>query len=98
MKGFVLMVAAGVAAIAGVLIGVVPVQVYDQGELIACGPAVLGSDSRFADLACTTVYQPLQTLSVMLLVGAAIMIVLGIAALRGDPARGVPAGQHVSTT
>lgn len=98
MKGFVLMVAAGVAAIMGVLIGVVPVQVYDQGELIACGPAVLGGDSRFADLACATVYQSVQTLSVMLLVGAAIMIVFGAAALRADPARAVSAAQHVSAT
>lgn len=91
-----LLVAAGMAAVVGVLVGVVPVQVYDQGEIVSCGPAMLGSGSRLADLACADVYQPLQTLSVMLLVGAAIMIVFGTAALRADPVREMPAAHRVS--
>lgn len=85
MKGFVLMVAAGVAAIVGVLVGVVPVQVSDQGEVVSCGPAMLGGSSRFADLACANVHQPLQTLTVIMVVVAAILIVFGILALRSDP-------------
>ncbi len=97
MKGFVLMVAAGVAAIVGVLVGVVPVQVRDQGELVACGPAMLGGQSRFADLACSSVHQPLQTLSVVLWVAAAILIGYGALALRAETDRPLREPQRVPT-
>ena len=64
MKGFVLMIAAGIAAILGVLAGTMPVQVRDHGELISCGPAVLGNGSRLAELACADISAPLQTTAV----------------------------------
>lgn len=95
VKGFVLMVAAGVAAVVAVVVAVLPVQVHDQGEVISCGPAVLDR-SRFADLACADVFEPLQTLSVLLLVAAAIMIAYGTAALRTDQRRDVTVAHRVS--
>jgi zinc transporter ZupT len=98
VKGFVLLVAAGVAAIVGVLVGVVPVSVRDQGEVIACGPALFGDGGRLADLACSTVQQPLQTLTVTLLVAAGIMIVFGFLALRAEPVEVAPEVQRVPST
>lgn len=82
VKGYVLLVAAGVAAVVGVLVGVTPLQVRDQGEVISCGSAMLGSNGRLADLACANLSAPLQTLTVVLLVAAAMMIGYGALALR----------------
>jgi hypothetical protein len=90
VKGFVLMVAAGVAAVVGVIVGVVPVQVLDQGQWVACGPAMLDGGGRFADLACSGVVQPLQTLAVVLLVAALILIGYGVSALRSSGGATLP--------
>ena len=96
MKGFVLMVAAGVAAIVAAVVGVMPIQVYDQGEPVSCGPAVLDGGRRFADLACAQVHQPMQTLTVVLAVAAAILIGFGIAALRAPADGGLRSTHGVS--
>lgn len=87
------MVAAGVAAVVGVIVGVMPVQVLDQGQWVACGPAMLDGGGRFADLACSGVVQALQTLSVVLLVVALILIGYGVSALRST--RGEPVARSM---
>ncbi len=90
MKGLVLMVAAGTAAILGVLAGSVPTGGEVDGEAISCGPALFHDWSQLPYLECAEAYEPFQTLAIVFFVGSAILMILGGLALR-EPAERVPA-------
>ena len=90
MKGLVLMVAAGLAAICGVLVGSVSTGVKVDGQAISCGPALFHEWRGLPYLECAEVYEPWQTLAIVFFVGSVILIILGGLALR-EPASRVPA-------
>lgn len=85
------MVTAGLAAVVGVLVAVVPVSVRDQHEVITCGPALLDG-GPMADTACAQVATTMQTWTVLLLLAAGVLIAYGIVALRAEPSH--PASSH----
>lgn len=84
------MVAAGVAAICGALVGSIPTGTEVDGQAIACGPALFHDWSRLPYLECAEVYEPWQTLAIVFFVGSVILMILGGLALRAPTSR-VPA-------
>jgi hypothetical protein len=90
MKGLMLMVAAGLAAVCGALVGSVPTSAEVDGQAIMCGPALFHDWSRLPYLECAAVYEPWQTLAIVFFVGSVILMIVGGLALR-EPHPRVPA-------
>jgi hypothetical protein len=82
MKGLVLMITAGLAAILGVLVGSVPVAAAPDGQRISCGPSLIYDWRQLPNLECAGAYEPFQTLAIVLLVGSLILMIFGGRALR----------------